>query len=131
MQKERAENQNLIHPLQTLFDNDVSSEDTIADNAVKTNLPPSLKCKILQIHEMCRLLKMRDYLIMQGKSQLDWSYFANKKEDVDLLCESLNNNFQVEYFTYAAKSEKPYKAILLGLGKSDPAAIKNYLSIKV
>ena len=33
----------------------------------------------------------------------------------------------MEYFTYAAKNEKPYKAVLLGLDKSDPSVIKAHL----
>ena len=35
--------------------------------------------------------------------------------------------FHMEYFTYAAKNEKPYKAVLLGLDKSDPSVIKAHL----
>ena len=33
----------------------------------------------------------------------------------------------MEFFTYASKGEKPYKAVLLGLDKSDPNIIKNKL----
>ena len=36
--------------------------------------------------------------------------------------------FQYEYFTYTSKNEKPYKAVLLGLDKTDPSVVKARLT---
>lgn len=118
-----AENQNYFHPLQTV--DDESQDEVILERSPKIHIPPItiIKCKIDQIHELCKNLKISDYSIR--KISLGLKLFCNNKNDFDEICKGLSNKF--EYFTYGTKNEKPYKAILLGLDKQDPSKIKKTL----
>lgn len=120
---QRTENQNFFAPLQTI--DDIEEEDIIIDKTPKVTIPPItiLKWKIEQLQEVCRKLKIKDFSMR--KISIGIKLFCANKTDFDLVCESLNNSFQLEFFTYAAKNEKPYKAVLLGLDKT--AIIKNRL----
>jgi len=60
------------------------------------------------------------------KTSIGLKLFLKTKEDFNIIQSSLNNN--IEYFTYATKSEKPYKALLFGLDKMDPNIIQNKLN---
>ena len=122
---QRTDNQNFFAPLQTIDDDD--NDENVIEPPVKNNIPPItiLKCKIEQVHEVCRYLKIDDYSIR--KISIGLKLFCSKKEDFTNVCESLTKMFHMEYFTYAAKNEKPYKAVLLGLDKSDPSVIKAHL----
>lgn len=122
---QRAENQNFFAPLQTIDDED--NNEIVIEPTVKVNIPPItiLKCKIEQLHEVCRILKINDYSIR--KISIGLKLFCSNKEDFNNVCENLTKKFELEYFTYAAKNEKPYKAVLLGLDKKDPSVIKAHL----
>lgn len=127
---QRAENHNYYLPLQTLDVNDCDDDDvndneeTIIDKSTKIKIPPLtiLKCKIEQIHELCRILKIVNYSIR--KISIGIKLFLTNKNDVDLVSKSLSENLLLEFFTYVPDNEKPYKAILLGLEKADPNTIK-------
>lgn len=122
---QRTTNQNYYTPLQTVDDDD--NDEIIIESAVKVAIPPItiLKCQIEQVHEMCRILQVIDYSIR--KISIGLKLFCTNKVDFDKICEALSQKFQYEYFTYASKTEKPYKAVLLGLDKYDPAVIKTRL----
>ena len=54
-------NQNYFTPLQTIDDDD----EAVIEPAVKVAIPPItiLKCQIEQIHEICRILQVKEYSI--------------------------------------------------------------------
>ena len=121
---QRMDNQNYFAPLQTI-DND--DDEIVIDDVAKDKVPPLtiLKCKTDQVHEIMRILKITDYSIR--KMSIGLKVFCTNKNDYDSFCKSLNTNYDFEYFTYASKKEKPYKAVLLGLDKCDPEVIKKDL----
>lgn len=126
---QRVGNQNYFAPLQTI-DNDDSDDDIVVEQVSKEKIPPLtiLKCTTEQIHEMMRLLKITEYSIR--KISIGLKVFFSVKNDYDRFCNALNENYEYEFFTYATKNEKPFKAVLLGLDKCDPIIIKNYLISK-
>lgn len=118
-------NQNYFTPLQTIDGDD--NDEIVIEPSVKVIVPPItiLKCKIEQVHEICRSLKIKDYSIR--KISIGLKLFCSHKDDYHKVCVALKNNYQLEYFTYASKDEKPYKAVLLGLDKTDTSVVKNQL----
>lgn len=121
---QRTENQNYFAPLQTI-DND--DDEIVIDDIAKEKVPPLtiLKCQTEQVHEIMRLLKITDYSIK--KMSIGLKVFCTNKVDYDNVCNSLDRNFDFEYFTYASKKDKPYEAVLLGLDKCNPEIIKKDL----
>lgn len=120
-------NNNYFSPLQTIDDDDViENEKTISE--VKIHIPPItiLKCTIEEIREICKLVKVNDYAIR--KISIGHKVFCNSKLDFDRICKELTDKY--EFFTYATKDEKPYKALLFGLETQDPAIIKDKLIAK-
>lgn len=107
----KAVNDNYFSPLQTVDDDDIENDHQKSE--VKPHIPPItiLKCKIEEIHEICKNIKIKDYAIR--KISIGLKFFCNTKHDYDLMRSALNNNYQ--HFTYATKDEKPYKALLFGL----------------
>lgn len=124
-QNNAASSSNYYQPLQTLDDDDDENE-IIVNTSKKIHIPPItiLKCKIVQLQDLCSVLKITKYSIR--KISIGLKLFCDKKEDFDLICDSLKSKF--EYFTYGSKDEKPYKAVLLGLDKFDPVIIKKKLN---
>lgn len=124
-QNNTASSSNYYQPLQTIDDDDNESEKNLAKPS-KVQIPPItiLKCKILQLHEICKILKITKYAIR--KISIGLKIFCDSKEDFNLLCEHLKSKY--EYFTYGSKNEKPYKAVLLGFDKFDPLIIKKKLT---
>lgn len=120
-----ASSSNYFTPLQTLDDNDDDNNEIIVKKTNKVHIPPItiLKCKSDQIHDFCRELKILNFSIR--KISIGIKLFCNSKEDYDLVCNKLETKF--EFFTYGAKNDKPYKAVLLGLDKYDPNIIKQKL----
>ncbi|KAI8121037.1 Nucleic-acid-binding protein from mobile element jockey [Lucilia cuprina] len=107
-----------------------NDDETVIDEVVKEKVPPLtiLKCKTEQVHELMRILKITDYSIR--KMSIGLKVFCSKKDDYDKVGKALKENCQFEYFTYATKNEKPFKAVLLGLDKCDPVVIKKDLLAK-
>ena len=62
------------------------------------------------------------------KISIGLKLFCSNKEDFVKVCDALTKKFQYEYFTYTSKNEKPYKAVLLGLDKTDPSVVKARLT---
>ncbi|XP_073814558.1 uncharacterized protein [Musca autumnalis] len=118
-----AENNNYFAPLQTINDDDIESEEM--PSATKTHIPliTILKCKIEEVHELCKICKINDYSIR--KMTIGLKFFCNHKKDFEEMCKILENKY--EFFTYATKEEKPYKALLFGLETQDPMSVKTKL----
>lgn len=116
---------NYFSPLQTIEDEEGIDEIIIEKN-VKVNIPPItiLKCKIEEVHELCKISKITDYSIR--KISIGLKLFVKSKSDFDTVCNLLAN--QYEFFTYATKHEKPYKALIFGLDKQDPMIVKKKLT---
>lgn len=117
-------NTNYFKPLQTQEDDD--EDDIIIEKTIKVHIAPItiLKCKTSQIKELCDQLLIKNYSIR--KISIGLKLFCSTKEDFNIVCKKLENKF--EYFTYCTKDEKPYKAVLLGLDKFDPAIVKHKLN---
>lgn len=92
---------------------------------VKVHIPPItvLKCKTIELHDICKQIKISNYAIR--KISIGLKLFCNKKDDFELMCKALTDKH--EFFTYGSKNDKPYKALLFGLDKYDPMIIKNQL----
>lgn len=118
-----ADNNNYFAPLQTIDDDD--SENGQIRSETKAYIPPItiLKCKPEEIHEICKVAKIKDYSIR--KISIGIKLFCNSKSEFDSLCTVLNGKY--EFFTYATKDEKPYKALLFGLETLDPSLLKKKL----
>lgn len=119
-----ARTSNYYSPLQTIED-DIEEEET-SPTPVKVHIPPItvLKCKAIELHDLCKQSKLTNYAIR--KISIGLKLFCVSKKDFDSICNALTNKY--EFFTYAAKNEKPYKALLFGLDKRDPSIIKNQLT---
>ena len=113
---------NYFAPLQTI-DDDIEEEHIIAET--KQHIPPItiLKAKIQEIHELCLCAGIKDYSIR--KLSIGLKVFCESKNSFDLLCKTLDNKY--DFFTYAAKDDKPYKALLFGLESQEPLTLKNKL----
>lgn len=122
---QRAENQNYFLPLQTIDDDNSTNE--VIEKVSKIKVPPItiLKCTTDQVHEACRILNITEYSIR--KISIGIKLFCANQKDYLLACEQLEKRFQFEFFMYAAKNDKPYKAVLLGLDKMDPSVVKAHL----
>lgn len=120
----KGESQNYFHPLQTIIDEE--ENNSIIENEIKVIVPPItiLKCSIDQIHDLCKKSQIKDYSIR--KISIGLKLFCTNKEEYDIICEKLNNNF--EFFTYGTKDDRPYKAVLLGLENVDPIGLKKHLT---
>ena len=116
---------NYFSPLQTIDDDDIDNDEIVVEKSTKVHVPPItiLKCKIEEIHALCKLMKITDYSIR--KISIGIKLFLNSQADFESMRNSLNNKY--EYFTYATKNEKPYKALLFGLEKKDPKIILKML----
>lgn len=114
--------------MQTIDHDD--DDEIVIDNVAKEKVPPLtiLKCKAEQVHEMMRILKITDYSIR--KMSIGLKVFCTVKNDYDKVCNALKQNFDLEFFTYATKNEKPFKVVLLGLEKCDPNLVKKELIAK-
>lgn len=117
-----ARTNNYFSPLQTIEDD----TEEVTPQPVKVHIPPItvLKCKVVELHDLCKLSKLTNYAIR--KISIGLKLFCNSKNDYDLMCKVLKNKF--EFFTYLTKNEKPYKALLFGLDKRDPSIIKGQLT---
>lgn len=124
-QSNTATSSNYYRPLQTIGEDDDDDDEIIVNKTKKIHIPPItiLKCKNIQIKDLCSALKIKNFSIRQISIGL--KLFCECKEDYDLICENLKPKF--EFFTYGTKEEKPYKAVLLGLDKFDPLIIKKKL----
>lgn len=124
----QKENPNYFHPLQTV--DDENEDETVIDNSEqvsKVKIPPItiLKCKVEQLHEMCRILSIKNYSIR--KISIGLKLYCTSIENYNTVCEKATKQFSFEHFTYGNKNDKPFKAILLGLDKQDPLKIKRQL----
>lgn len=118
-----AGSSNYFSPLQTIDDDD---DEVIAQtNDIKPRIPPItiLKCKIEEIHDICKSAKIKDYAIR--KMSIGLKFFCYSKHDYDLINSVLNGKYQC--FTHPTKEDRPYKALLFGLETQDPAALKKKL----
>ena len=59
------------------------------------------------------------------KISIGLKLFCSSKNDFDKMCQTLNGNY--EHFSYAAKEDKPFKALLFGLELEDPAILHRKL----
>lgn len=116
---------NYFLPLQIQAVND-DDDEVLVEKSIKVHIPPItiLKCKIEEVHELCKVSKISDYSIR--KISIGLKLFLKTKSDYNTICQVLSD--QYEFFSYATKAEKPYKALLFGLDKHDPAIIKKRLS---
>lgn len=114
---------NYYFPLQVIDDG--NEDEVCVQKPTKVVISPItvLKCKIEELHEICKTNQVSDYSIR--KISIGLKLFCRSKESFDKLCTALTNSY--EYFTYGTKSEKPYKALLFGLDKYDPTIIKKKL----
>lgn len=121
-----VDNNNYFAPLQTIDDDDL--DDDQEESETKIYIPPItiLKCKIEELHEICKIAKIEKYSIR--KISIGLKLFCQSKREFDIMCNTLNEKY--EFFTYATKDEKPYKALLFGLETQDPAIVKNKLIAK-
>lgn len=115
-------NNNYFHPLQTLDDND----EQLVTKTTKQHIPPLtvLKCRIEQLHELCKKCHITNYAIR--KISIGLKLFCQTQEDFDNIAKNLSSN-KFEFFTYATKSDRPYKALLFGLEKTDVSELKTKL----
>lgn len=123
-----ANNNNYFSPLQTIDDEELEEDEVIVEKTLKVHIPPItiLKCKIEEVHGFCKASNIADYAIR--KISIGLKLFLKTKADYDTICNVLTDKY--EFFSYATKDEKPYKAILFGLDKHDPAIIKKKLCEK-
>lgn len=119
-----ARTNNYFSPLPTIED-DIEDEE-FTSTPLKVHIPPItvLKCKALELHDLCKQSKLTNFAIR--KISIGLKLFCDSKNDFDTICKSLQNKY--EFFTHATKNEKPYKALLFGLDKRDPSIIKNQLT---
>lgn len=119
-----ASRYNYFAPLQTV-DDDISDDEIIVKKTDRVHIPPIsiLKCKTEEVHELCKAIKITDYAI--SKISIGLKLFLKSKSDFDSIHALLIDKYQ--FFTYATKSDKPYKAILFGLDNHDPMTIKQRL----
>lgn len=119
-----TKNPNYFHPLQTLNEerNSEDDDEVIVHKTAKVHVPPItiLKCNAKQIHDVCKEANVNDYAVR--KISIGHKLFCDLKEDFERICKQLGNRF--EYFTYATKNERPYKALLLGLDKMETSIVK-------
>ena len=56
---------NYFSPLQTIDDDDIDNDEVVVEKSTKVHVPPItiLKCKIEEIHALCKLMKITDYSI--------------------------------------------------------------------
>lgn len=115
---------NYFAPLQTI-DEDNLDDSSTPDQPVKVHISPItiLKCKTEEAHVLCRSQNVQNYSIR--KISIGIKLMVNSKSDFDKICSLLTDKY--EYFTYATKAERPYKALLFGLDKQDPSIIKRHL----
>lgn len=118
-----AQTNNYFSPLQTIED-DIAEE--VIQQPAKIHIPPItvLKCKIVELHDICKQNKIANYAIR--KISIGLKLFCNNRNDYEAMSKILIGKY--EFFTYGSKNEKPYKALLFGLDKHDPMIIKNQLS---
>lgn len=118
-----SKNYNYFSPLQTIEEDKIDDDDeVIVNKEVKVHIPPItiLKCKIAEVQEICKLSKIKDYSIR--KISIGLKLFLKSKADYETICSVLTGKY--EFFSYATKDEKPYKALLFGLDKQDPLIVK-------
>lgn len=116
-------NQNYFHPLQTIEVEE--SEEIIVTKEDKIVIPPLtiLKATTNQILDICKTTKINDYAIK--KISIGHKLFCKTQTDQDKIINQLGEKF--EFFSYTPKHEKPYKALLLGMDKTEPMVIKSKL----
>lgn len=124
---QRTGSSNYYGPLQTIADED--NDEVVVEHTVKEKIPPItiLKCNMEKIQEACRISHVKDYSMR--KISIGIKLFLTNNDDYNKMCEVLSKNLQLEYFSYASKNEKPFKAVLLGLDKMDPTVVKSKLLI--
>ena len=106
-------------------DDDDNEEEYVVAKTIKVHVPPItvLKCNFEQMHQLCKTNNIADYSVR--KVSIGIKLYCKNKSDYDLMIQKLTNKF--EFFSYATKSERPYKALLFGLDKMDPSIIKKQL----
>lgn len=116
-------NNNYYQPLQTLDDD---NNEIIVTKTKKQIIPPLtiLKCSIEKLHELCNNSKVAEYAIR--KISIGLKLFCQTQTDVEKIGEMLKLE-KFEFFTYATKSDRPYKALLFGLDKVDLSELKSKL----
>lgn len=116
---------NYFSPLQTV-DEDDQSDEVLLRKPTKVHIAPItiLKVKMEEVHALCKSAKIDNYSIR--KISIGIKLFCQSKPDFEKMCNHLTDKY--EFFTYATKSEKPYKALLFGLDKQDPQTVKNHLN---
>lgn len=114
-------NTNYFQPLQTLqIDN---NEAAVITTNVKNVIPPItiLKCNIEDTRELCETNNISGYALK--RISIGLKLFCKNQDDYDKVIKILDKK-NIEYFTYASKHERPYKALLFGLDKMDPKLLK-------
>lgn len=99
------------------------------DSTIKTSkviIPPItiVKSNMEKIHEICKNLKISKYAIR--KISIGHKLFCETQYDFEQSVKYLKEN-NMEYFTYTAKNNRPYKVILSGLDKIDHIQLKSTL----
>ena len=116
-------NNNYFAPLQTVDIDDLDDDHIATESKPKIAPITILKCKIEEIHELCLLNKVTDYSIR--KISIGLKLFCSTKQSCEVMCNAISGKY--EFFSYATKDEKPYKALLFGLDSQDPNELKNKL----
>lgn len=118
-------NNNYYQPLQTLENE--NEDETIVTKTIKESVPPItiIKCQIDQLHELCKKSKISAYSIR--KISIGLKLFCQTSEDFNKAVDSLRSGDKFEFFTHAYKTDRPYKALLFGLDKTDVSLLKNKL----
>lgn len=122
-----AVNNNYYSPLQTQSNedeitdkNDDDCEQIITKN--KVYIPPLtvLKCTVEQLHNICKKINCTKYSIK--KISIGIKLYCLDLKDYEAACALLKDKF--EFFSYADKNVKPYKALLFGLDEMNPVSLK-------
>lgn len=121
----RAGYNNYYQPLQALCDNEKTDANKGPSTSAtpKVNIPPItiLKINTEDIHKLCKESLITNYSIR--KISIGHKLFREGKNDYNSAVMYLTDN-RMEYFLYTPKNNRPYKVVLSGLDKTDPAKLK-------
>lgn len=120
---------NYYLPLQTLIDDEKTSDDMSDSAPTKTNkrhIPPItiLKKSVDDIHKICKTFTITKYSIR--KISIGHKLFLELQYDYDEVIKHLKGK-NIEYFSYMSKNNRPYKVVLSGLDKMDANKVKSDL----
>lgn len=125
----RPPNSNYYHPLQALNDDEKTDDDVMVDSTPKSfkkHIPPItiIKSNIDLIHGLCKSNNVTNYSIR--KISIGHKLYCELEYDYGTIMKYLKEN-KVEYFSYTAKNNRPYKVVLSGLDKIEVSKLKSLL----